>query len=83
MTAKRKKTQAKKAGPRAGRIARLRASAADDELFGLVENDAEAESRWNRPRKQRISLRVDREVVDWFALMFMSPWCNPEHAYVQ
>ena len=67
MTDKRKKTKVKKAGPRAGRIARLRASAADDdELFGLVEKDAEPESRWNRPRKQRISLRVDREVVDWF-----------------
>ncbi len=50
-----------------GKIARLRASAADeDELLGLMEKDAEAESRWNRPRKQRLSLRVDREVVDWF-----------------
>lgn len=67
MTAKRKKTQAKKAGPRAGRIARLRASASDeDELFRLADEDAVSESRWNRPRKQRISLRVDREVVDWF-----------------
>ena len=27
---------------------------------------AGAESRWNRPRKRRISLRVDTEVVDWF-----------------
>jgi len=67
MTAKGRKIKAKKAGPRAGRIARLRASAAgEDELFGLMEKDAEAESRWNRPRKQRLSLRVDREVVDWF-----------------
>jgi uncharacterized protein (DUF4415 family) len=24
------------------------------------------EARWNRPRKRRISLRVDIEVVDWF-----------------
>ena len=38
-----------------------------------VESSAQAknlaagpEARWNRPRKQRISLRVDREVVDWF-----------------
>ncbi len=25
-----------------------------------------AEARWNRPGKQRISLRMDTEVVDWF-----------------
>jgi hypothetical protein len=25
-----------------------------------------AESRWNRSRKRRISLRMDTEVVDWF-----------------
>jgi len=25
-----------------------------------------AEAVWNRPRKRRISLRVDIEVVDWF-----------------
>ena len=25
-----------------------------------------AEGRWSRPRKRRISLRVDIEVVDWF-----------------
>ena len=49
---------------RAGRIARLRASV-EGELFRLAEEDAGAESRWNRPRKQRISLRVDCEVVDW------------------
>jgi uncharacterized protein (DUF4415 family) len=67
MTGKGKKTKPKKAGPRAGRIARLRASASDEhDLFRLADEDAEAESRWNRPRKQRISLRVDREVVDWF-----------------
>ena len=51
---------------RTGRIARLRASVSvEDELFRLAEEDAGAESRWNRPRKQRISLRVDCEVVDW------------------
>ena len=63
MTAKRKKTKVQKTGSRAGRIGRLRASVEDD-LFRL-EEDAGAESRWNRPRKQRISLRVDCEVLDW------------------
>ena len=29
-----------------------------DELSGIA--------RWNRPRKQKICLRVDVEVVDWF-----------------
>ena len=38
----------------------------EDELLGLAEGDAGPEARWNRPRKQRISLRVDCEVVDWF-----------------
>lgn len=33
----------------------------------LAEEEEEgAESHWNRPRKRRISLRVDTEVVDWF-----------------
>ena len=67
MTAKRKKVKGKKTGLRAGRIGRLRASASDEhELFRLAEAAAGAESRWNRPRKQRISLRVDCEVLDWF-----------------
>ena len=35
-------------------------------MLGLVEDERGAEARWNRPRKQRISLRVDTEVVDWF-----------------
>ncbi|HEY1799777.1 MAG TPA: BrnA antitoxin family protein [Terriglobales bacterium] len=79
MTAKRGKTQKKKTGLRTtrlrrGKIARLRASAGrgagggssvKDELLRLAEEDAGAESRWSRPRKQRISLRVDCEVVDW------------------
>jgi len=46
-------------------IDRLFASVEDD-LSALAEEEARAESRWNRPQKQRISLRVDREVVDWF-----------------
>ena len=32
----------------------------------LADEKTGPESRWNRPRKQRISLRVDREVVEWF-----------------
>jgi len=46
-----------------GRIAGLRASVEDD-LLGLIE-DQRSEARWHRPRKERISLRVDCEVVDW------------------
>ena len=38
----------------------------EDDLFSLSEDENKAESRWNRPLKQRISLRVDREVLDWF-----------------
>ena len=43
----------------------LQASVEDD-LLSLVNDETGAESRWNRPRKRRISLRVDIEVVDWF-----------------
>ena len=67
MTSKPKRAKGKTSGLRKGRIARLRASASvEDELFQLGEENAGSESRWNRPRKQRISLRVDCEVVDWF-----------------
>ncbi len=38
----------------------------EDDLLLLAEESAGAESHWNRPRKRRISLRVDTEVVDWF-----------------
>jgi uncharacterized protein (DUF4415 family) len=79
MTAKRKKAQKKKTRlrtirSRRGKIARLRASAGrmaeggssgKDELLRLAEEEAGPEPRWSRPRKQRISLRVDCEVVDW------------------
>jgi uncharacterized protein (DUF4415 family) len=66
MTHKPKRTKGKKTGLRKGSIARLRASvSAEDGLFRLAEENAGSESRWNRPRKQRISLRVDCEVVDW------------------
>jgi uncharacterized protein (DUF4415 family) len=65
MTAKTKKTKRRKARSRRGRVIELRASVEDDLLL-LAEEDDGAESRWNRPRKRRISLRVDTEVVDWF-----------------
>jgi uncharacterized protein (DUF4415 family) len=63
MIAKAKKTKRKRAQSR--RVARLHASIEDD-LVSLAGGETEAEPRWNRPRKQRISLRVDCEVVDWF-----------------
>ena len=73
MTPKSKKAKHKKTGLRSGRtglrrgrIARLHASVpVEDELFRLADEKAGPESRWNRPRKQRISLRLDCEVVDW------------------
>ncbi|HET6179084.1 MAG TPA: BrnA antitoxin family protein [Candidatus Sulfotelmatobacter sp.] len=65
MTAKPKKAKRRKARPRPGRIGDLHASVEDD-LLSLVDEEQGAESRWNRPRKRRISLRVDTEVVDWF-----------------
>jgi uncharacterized protein (DUF4415 family) len=65
MTAKAKKTKRGKPGARSGRVARLRASVEDDLLLLATEEEG-AESHWNRPRKRRISLRVDMEVVDWF-----------------
>jgi uncharacterized protein (DUF4415 family) len=64
MTRKPKKRK-QKTRARPGRIDRLFASVEND-LFSLAEEEAGPESRWSRPRKQRITLRVDREVVDWF-----------------
>jgi uncharacterized protein (DUF4415 family) len=46
-------------------VAWLHASV-EDELWLLADEETDAEARWNRPRKRRISLRVDAEVVDWF-----------------
>jgi uncharacterized protein (DUF4415 family) len=63
MTAKTKKVKRRRARPR--RVGRIQASVEDD-LLSLANFGAGAESRWNRPRKDRISLRVDSEVVDWF-----------------
>jgi uncharacterized protein (DUF4415 family) len=65
MTAKRKKAKRRKARSRPGKVIELRASVEGDLLF-LAGEEGGADSRWNRPRKQRISLRVDTEVVDWF-----------------
>jgi uncharacterized protein (DUF4415 family) len=65
MIAKRKKAKRKKLRPRPGKIADLHASIEDDLLL-LADRETGAEARWNRPRKRRISLRVDVEVVDWF-----------------
>jgi uncharacterized protein (DUF4415 family) len=64
MTAKAKKAKRRKARLRRRDVIELRASIEDDLLF-LAEGGS-AEARWNRPRKRRISLRVDTEVVDWF-----------------
>jgi uncharacterized protein (DUF4415 family) len=68
MTAKPKKAKRRKArtnsGSRPGRIGALHASIQDDLLL-LADAEPDAESRWSRPRKRRISLRVDIEVVDW------------------
>jgi len=65
MTAKRKKTKRRRGRARPGKVLELRASVEDD-LLSLAEEEGGVEARWNRPRKRRISLRVDIEVVDWF-----------------
>jgi uncharacterized protein (DUF4415 family) len=65
VTAKSKKTKRRKGRPRRGKLIELQASVEDDLLL-LAEEEGSAEARWNRPRKRRISLRVDAEVVDSF-----------------
>jgi uncharacterized protein (DUF4415 family) len=65
MTVKPKKTTRRKARSRQGRVIELQASVEDD-LLSLADEEIGAEARWNRPRKKRISLRVDIEVVEWF-----------------
>jgi hypothetical protein len=47
-----------------GKIGRLFGSVEGD-LLVLTEGGARTESRWDRPRKVQLSLRVDAEVVDW------------------
>ena len=65
MTPKTKKAKRRKGRSRRRKVIELRASVEDDLLL-LAEEEGGAEARWNRPRKRRISLRVDTEVVDWF-----------------
>jgi len=65
MTTKPKKTKRRKARLRQRKVIELQASVEDD-LLSLAEEELGAEARWNRPRKRRISLRVDIEVLDWF-----------------
>jgi uncharacterized protein (DUF4415 family) len=65
MTIKSKKTKRRKTRSRQGRVIELHASVEDD-LLSLADEETDREARWNRPRKRRISLRVDIEVVDWF-----------------
>jgi uncharacterized protein (DUF4415 family) len=62
MTGKKAKRRKARAQPKT--IAWLHASVEDD-LLSLAEDETGAQSRWNRPRKRRISLRVDVEVVEW------------------
>ena len=65
MTAKNKKAKKQKARRRGVKVGDLRASVEEDLLL-LTDDESAVESRWSRPRKRRISLRVDVEVVDWF-----------------
>jgi len=65
MTAKSKKAKRRKGPPPPPTPIELRASVEDD-LLSLAAEEGGAEAHWNRPRKRRISLRVDTEVVDWF-----------------
>jgi uncharacterized protein (DUF4415 family) len=65
MTVKPKKTKRKKRAAGPAGIDRLYA-AIEDDFLSLAEEGTGAEAQWNRPRKKRISLRVDVEVVDWF-----------------
>jgi uncharacterized protein (DUF4415 family) len=69
MTPKPKKTKRRKArtfsGRRTTRGIDLYA-AVEADLLSLADEETGGEARWNRPRKRRISLRVDIEVVEWF-----------------
>ena len=65
MTGKSKKAKRRKARARPKKTYELHASVEDD-LLSLAGEETGTRPRWNRPRKLRISLRVDTEVVDWF-----------------
>jgi len=56
------RTQPKKT--RSKRIARLQASIEDD-LLELAEGRTGAEPRWDRPRRERLCIRLDAEVLHW------------------
>jgi len=67
MTNKPKKTS-KKEGKRRARpvmVRQLQASIEED-IELAMELETQTESRWSRPRRQRVCLRIDLEVVDWF-----------------
>ena len=66
MTAKSKKRKRQKARTRRGKLVGDLHASVEDDLLSLADKETGAEGRWNRPRKRRISLRVDVEVVDWF-----------------
>ena len=64
MTPKAKKTKRKPARTRPGKIGRLYASI-EEELLSLAQDEKPDDAaRWSRPLKQRICVRVDKEVVD-------------------
>ena len=63
MPRKYKKIQPKKTRSRGKSIGRLFASFEDDPL---ADAEGGQDARWNRPRKQRLTLRIDCEVVEWF-----------------
>jgi len=65
VTVKPKKIKRQKARRQGKRVGRIFASV-DDELLRLAGREPEEDSRWNRPRKQRLTLRIDCEVLDWF-----------------
>jgi len=63
MTSKAKKAKRKSGGKRPGRVGRLHASV-EDELLALAGGKGGG-GRWNRPRKQKVSLYLDSEPLEW------------------
>lgn len=64
MTAKLKKNTDNKTRKAEAARTTSRASV-ESELMRLAEEYVRPGARWNRPVKQRISLRLDQEVVEW------------------